>query len=106
MDCSFRVTLLSREGGGKMSYSYPLDETWTKEEIIDVVNFFSLVERTYEDGILRDDLLLAYERFKQIVPSKSEEKQLGAQFEKDSGYSSYRAVQKAKAASPGEKINM
>ncbi|MFP7494218.1 UPF0223 family protein [Terribacillus saccharophilus] len=89
-----------------MSYSYPIDETWSKEEIIDVVNFFSLVERTYEDGILREDLLLAYERFKQIVPSKSEEKQLDAKFQKDSGYSSYRAVKAAKAASAGEKIRM
>lgn len=89
-----------------MNYSYPIDETWTKAEIIDVVNFFSLVERTYEEGILREDLLLAYERFKQVVPSKSEEKQLDAKFQKDSGYSSYRAVKKAKAASPGEKINM
>lgn len=89
-----------------MNYSYPIDETWTKEEIIDVVNFFSLVERTYEEGILREDLLLAYERFKQIVPSKSEEKQLDAKFEKDSGYSSYRAVKKARAAASGEKIKM
>lgn len=89
-----------------MNYSYPIDETWTKTEIIDVVNFFSLVERTYEDGILREDLLLAYERFKQVVPSKSEEKQLDAKFQKDSGYSSYRAIQKAKAAPSGAKIKM
>ncbi|WP_366249476.1 UPF0223 family protein [Terribacillus aidingensis] len=89
-----------------MNYSYPIDETWTKEEIIDVVNFFSLVERTYEDGSVREDLLLAYERFKKVVPSKSEEKQLDAKFQKDSGYSSYRAVQKAKAAPPRAKINM
>lgn len=89
-----------------MNYSYPIDETWTKTEIIDVVNFFSLVERTYEDGILREDLLLAYERFKQVVTSKSEEKQLDAKFQKGSGYSSYRAVQKAKAASSGAKIKM
>lgn len=31
-----------------MSYEYPIDETWSTEEIIDVVNFYSLVEKAYE----------------------------------------------------------
>ncbi|MGP4062170.1 UPF0223 family protein [Halobacillus litoralis] len=90
-----------------MSYTYPIDEVyWTKEEIIDVVNFYSLVEQAYEKGIKRDDLLMAYTRFKQIVPSKSEEKTLCSQFEKESGYSCYRTVKQAKALSPGDKVKM
>ncbi|MBM7572233.1 UPF0223 family protein [Aquibacillus albus] len=79
-----------------MNYSYPIDETWSKQEIIDVVNFFSMVEKAYEAGVNKDDLLLSYTRFKQIVPSKSEEKQLCGKFEKESGYSCYRTVKKAK----------
>lgn len=81
-----------------MDYSYPIDEEyWSKEEIIDVVNFYSLVEKAYEQGVKREEFLLAYKRFKQIVPSKSEEKQLFKQFENASGYSPYHAVKKANA---------
>lgn len=79
-----------------MGYHYPINETWTKEELIDVVNFFSLVETTYEKSVRRDDLLMLYKRFKQIVPSKSEEKALFLTFETASGYSSYHAVKKAR----------
>ncbi|MCA1012563.1 UPF0223 family protein [Halobacillus halophilus] len=90
-----------------MSYHYPIDEIyWTKEEIIDVVNFYSMVEQAYEKQVNRDDLLLAYTRFKQIVPSKSEEKKLCGQFEKESGYSCYRTVKKAKESAAGDKIKM
>ncbi|MGJ9458570.1 UPF0223 family protein [Oceanobacillus sp. CF4.6] len=79
-----------------MSYEYPIDETWSTEEIIDVVNFFSLVEKAHEKQVQRQEILMLYNRFKQIVPSKSEEKTLFAQFETVSGYSSYKTVKKAK----------
>lgn len=79
-----------------MGYQYPIDETWTKEEVIDVVNFFSLVEQGYEKNVKRDELLMLYKRFKQIVPSKSEEKKLFSAFETASGYSSYHLIKKAK----------
>ncbi|MRH41894.1 hypothetical protein GH741_04300 [Aquibacillus halophilus] len=89
-----------------MSYSYPIDSTWSKEEIIDVVNFFSIVEKAYELGVKRDDILIAYTRFKQIIPSKSEEKKLCGKFEKESSYSCYRTVQKAKEKRQGERVKM
>ncbi|MBM7552910.1 UPF0223 family protein [Thalassobacillus pellis] len=89
-----------------MSYSYPIDEIWTKEEIVDVVNFYSLVEKAYEQSVKREDLMMAYTRFKQIVPSKSEEKQLFKKFEKESGYSGYHAVKKAKELENGAKVSM
>ena len=88
-----------------MSYHYPLDEDWSRGEIIDVVNFFSLVEQAYESQAKRSDLLLAYERFKQIVPSKSEEKRLFADFQKNSNYSPYRVVKEAKSVN-AEKIKI
>ncbi|MFG6116815.1 UPF0223 family protein [Halobacillus sp. MO56] len=89
-----------------MNYTYPIDETWSKQEIIDVVNFYSLVEQAYEKSVKRDELMLAYTRFKQIVPSKSEEKQLCGKFEKESGYSCYRTVKKAKEMENGNKVSM
>ncbi|WP_067725772.1 UPF0223 family protein [Oceanobacillus damuensis] len=79
-----------------MNYEYPIDETWSTEEIIDVVNFFSLVEKAHETKVSRQEILVLYNRFKQIVPSKSEEKTLFSQFEAASGYSSYKTVKKAK----------
>lgn len=79
-----------------MNYHYPIDETWTKEEVIDVVQFFSLIERAYERKVNREEVLLKYKHFKQVVPSKSEEKTLFAQFEQQSGYVSYFVIRKAK----------
>ncbi|WLV25636.1 UPF0223 family protein [Aciduricibacillus chroicocephali] len=79
-----------------MSYHYPLDESWSRQEIIDVVNFFNMIEMAYEGQVKRTDLLLAYERFKQIVPAKSEEKRFYADFQKSSGYSAYRVLKEAK----------
>ncbi|MCP8616072.1 UPF0223 family protein [Salirhabdus salicampi] len=89
-----------------MEYHYPIDHTWSKEEVIDVVNFFQMIEKAYEKGVSRDDLLLAYTRFKQIVPSKSEEKQLMKQFEEGSGYSSYHVVKEARNLEKGEKVKL
>jgi uncharacterized protein YktA (UPF0223 family) len=47
-----------------------------------------------------------YRRFKEIVPSKSEEKRLCDEFEQASGYSSYRVMKKAKEAQNGDWIKM
>ncbi|WP_079709326.1 UPF0223 family protein [Paraliobacillus ryukyuensis] len=88
-----------------MNYSYPIDESWSTNEVIDVVNFLSLVEKAYEQSVKRNDLILAYRRFKQIVPSKSEEKQIDKQFEKETGYSVYRTVQHARKVE-SDKIKM
>ncbi|MFD1172058.1 UPF0223 family protein [Oceanobacillus picturae] len=79
-----------------MNYQYPLDETWSKQEIIDVVNFFSLMEKAYESKVNKQNVLAVYNRLKEIIPSKSEEKKVFAAFEKESGYSSYKVVKKAR----------
>ncbi|WP_102027490.1 UPF0223 family protein [Salirhabdus sp. Marseille-P4669] len=89
-----------------MNYQYPLDETWSTEEIVDVINFFQMVEKAYESGVNRDDLLITYTKFKQIVPSKSEEKKLCGTFEKSSGYSPYRTVKKARELERDSKLRM
>lgn len=89
-----------------MNYCYPIDETWTTEEIVDVVNYFTMIEKAYEKGIKTQDLLLAYRRFKQIVPSKSEEKKLDKEFEKHSGYSAFQVIKKAREMDEGETIKL
>ncbi|MGD6818393.1 UPF0223 family protein [Metabacillus sp. 84] len=89
-----------------MDYQYPLSADWSTEEIIDAVQFFENVEKAYETGILREELMNSYRRFKEIVPGKAEEKNLCDEFEEASGYSSYRTVKKAKASDSGEKIKM
>ena len=89
-----------------MEYQYPIDYSWSTEEIIDVIKFFEAVEKAYETGIERDELLRHYRRFKEIVPSKYEEKTLCGEFEAISGYSSYRTMKKVKEASSGDRIVM
>ncbi|NYE05350.1 uncharacterized protein YktA (UPF0223 family) [Bacillus niacini] len=89
-----------------MEYQYPIDYHWTTDEIVDVIKFYEAIERAYEKGIERDELMDIYRRFKEIVPGKAEEKTLCGEFEDISGYSSYRTIKKAKNASPGEKISM
>ncbi len=78
-----------------MNYQYPLEETWNTDEIVAVIQFFNLVEKAYETSVSRDEILKAYRKFKEIVPSKSEEKVYFLDFEKSSTYSSYHVVKKA-----------
>ena len=78
------------------NYQYPLDLSWTSIEFAQVISFFNRVEDFYETQVSRDELLAAYRVFKIVVPSKMQEKQLDRDFEKVSGYSTYRALQEAK----------
>lgn len=89
-----------------MEYQYPIDYSWTTKEIVDVIHFFEAIEKAYENGISREELMAAYRRFKEIVPGKAEERKICGEFEEISGYSSYRTIMKAKAAPDSEKISM
>ncbi|HLR66013.1 UPF0223 family protein [Virgibacillus alimentarius] len=88
-----------------MNYHYPIDYTWTKQEIIDVVGFFTLIEQAYEASVERDILIAAYRKFKKIIPSKSEEKSYFSEFQKVSGYSSYHVIKQARETTD-KKIKM
>lgn len=77
-------------------YDYPLDFSWSTEEIIDVMALYNAVEKAYEEGISKEEFMNAYRRFTQIVDSKSSQKQLDKSFEEVSGYSIYRVFQKMK----------
>ncbi|WP_296880320.1 UPF0223 family protein [Thomasclavelia sp.] len=79
-----------------MEYNYPIDYSWTTEEVIDVVELYNAVEKAYETGISKPEFINAYRKFKKIVDSKSAEKQIDREFKKITGYSIYAVVQAAK----------
>lgn len=77
-------------------YSYPLDEEWTTEEIVTVVEFFEAVETGYDEGIGAGQLKEHYKNFKRIVPSKSEEKTLFKEFKERSGFEPFTLTRQLK----------
>lgn len=83
------------------NYRYPLDISWSTEELASVLSFLNDVEQAYEAKIAAEKILASYQLFKKIVPSKAEEKRIGREFEIVSGYSLYRAVQAAKQKEKG-----
>ena len=83
------------------SYSYPLDPSWSTDEITAVLSFLNQVEKAYESKVDAKSLLESYDIFKNIVKSKAQEKQVDREFEQSSGYSTYRAVQLAKEKGKG-----
>lgn len=83
------------------NYNYPLDINWSTDEITSVLHFLNQVEKAYESKVDANQLLESYRVFKEIVTSKSQEKQIDREFEKSSGYSTYRALQKAKEVEKG-----
>ena len=89
-----------------MNYNYPLREDWTIEEIAAVVNFYGAVEKAFESGIGRTELMAAYRAFKEIVPSKSEEKSLFKEFEDSSGYVCFNVIKAAKEGNENDQIKM
>lgn len=89
-----------------MEYQYPTSMDWDKQEIIDVIGFYNCIELAYGKGIERDLLVASYLRFKEIVPSKSEEKQLCGQFDKATGFSCYQTVKKARETVENKIIKM
>ncbi|MHC5229664.1 UPF0223 family protein [Enterococcus sp. LJL99] len=82
-------------------YQYPLDLDWTTEEMVIVTNMWTAVEKANESGIQIDIFMTTYKKFKEVVKSIGEEKRLGNEFEKVSGYSLYRTVQQAKKTTKG-----
>jgi uncharacterized protein YktA (UPF0223 family) len=82
-------------------YQYPLDLDWTTDEMVVVTNMWTAVEQANETGIEIPVFLSKYQAFKTVVKSIGEEKRLGNEFQKVSGYSLYRTVQEAKKQGSG-----
>lgn len=59
-----------------MDYNYPLDYTWSTEDIIDVMSLYNAVEKAYEEGISKADFLNAYRKFKNVVGTKVKKNKL------------------------------
>jgi len=97
---------IKEKAGLFMEYSYPISPDWSTDEIIAVVQFFEGVEKAYEKGIVREEMLSLYRRFKEIVPSQSEEKSIFKEFEEASGYVSYQVVKQAKDLENGQTIRL
>ncbi|KGA98852.1 hypothetical protein AJ85_09205 [Alkalihalobacillus alcalophilus ATCC 27647 = CGMCC 1.3604] len=89
-----------------MDMNMPISLDWTKDEVVDVLDFYQAVEDVFSRGMERDKFLNYYKRFKEIVPSKSEEKQLCQQFDEQAEVSCYHAVKTAKEKQTGEMIRL
>ena len=83
------------------NYSYPLDFIVEHWRACFGALSFNDVEAAYEQKVQAEKLLKSYAAFKQVVPSKGQEKRIGREFENVSGYSLYRAVQEAKSKGKG-----
>ncbi|QQZ08087.1 UPF0223 family protein [Heyndrickxia vini] len=89
-----------------MEYQYPFSMDWSTTEVIEVIQFFEAIEKAYEKGIKREELMDKYRRFKEIVPGKADEKKYCNEFERESSYSSYQVVKRLKESEPGNIIKM
>lgn len=78
-------------------YSYPIDyDLYTPEEVVKLVEFYALVEDANEGKLKKELLIKNYREFRKILNSISIEKQIDKEFEKLSGYSIYKTIQKYK----------
>lgn len=83
----------------EQNINYPIDPSWSVDEIEKVANLFNMVADAYEVGINPGQFNTAYQEFKEIVPTKAQEKQLGREFFHQSGYQLYDVVKAARASS-------
>ncbi len=86
--------------------SFPISYDWSKDEVVDVIHFYEAVDQAYKKGVDRDLLIGLYRRFKEIVPSKSEEKQSFKDYQDQTGQSPYHVVQQAKKEEPETIVKM
>ncbi|SDC33562.1 UPF0223 family protein [Shouchella lonarensis] len=84
----------------------PLNDEWTQNEVVIVAEFCDCIARVFEQGVEAREILRRYEQFKEVVPAKSEEKQLFKDIDKEIGTSCYHVVQAAKQAKPQERIKL
>lgn len=73
-------------------YEYPIDSDWSTNETIQVIQLLTAVEQAYEGGIELKQFQAKYRSFKEVVTSKSGEKQLDRSFQSESGYSIYQVA--------------
>ncbi|MCE7794753.1 UPF0223 family protein [Salipaludibacillus sp. CUR1] len=84
----------------------PISMDWSRDEVVNVVNFYEAIDHAYRKGVDRDTLLTLYNQFKKIVPSKSEEKQQFKEYESQTQQSPYHVVKAARESSHLKIIRM
>jgi uncharacterized protein YktA (UPF0223 family) len=78
-------------------YSYPIDYSeFDSDEIVVIVEFFSLIEDANEKKVNKDKILKKYNEYRSILNSVSYEKTLEREFMKVSGYSIFETIKKIK----------
>ena len=78
-------------------YSYPIDyNEFTTEEITIIVEFLAMIEDANETTVDATILLHKFNAYKKVINSVSLMKQIDRDFEKTSGYSIYKTIQKYK----------
>lgn len=68
-----------------MEYQYPMDVDWTTEEKIAVISFFQAVEKAYEKGIPKQELLDTYKRLKRLCHQKQKKRRIVQRLKKKAG---------------------
>lgn len=61
-----------------------------------IMSLYNAVRKSYEEGISKTDFLNAYRKFKNVVGTKSEEKQIDKEFQDVSGYSIIKFLKQVK----------
>ena len=74
---------------------YPLDYSlYSVEEITFLIKFLNAIEATKRKKSNKASLIEDYKRYRSIIANKSEEKRIDKAFEKESGVSVYKVMQK------------
>lgn len=80
-----------------MTYTYPIDyELFTTEEIITIVEFLDLVEQANTGKVDPNVLSKKHQDYRKVINSIAIEKQIDKAFEKVSGFSVHKTIQKYK----------
>ena len=78
-------------------YTYPIDyDLFSPEEVSVIIEFLSLIEDANEGKVNPIVLSTKHQEFRKIVNSISMEKKIDREFQKVSGYSIYKTIQKFK----------
>ena len=76
-------------------YTYPIDYTlYNQDEIVELIEFFSLIEDANEGKSNKENLLKKHKRYINILNNKTTEKEIDKDFEKLSGFSIFRTIKK------------
>ncbi len=87
-----------------MDMNIPIRYDWSQEEIVVVAEFFDCIALAVEQGVTAGEIKAHYNRFKGVIPAKSEEKQLFREVDEQLGISCFKIVKRALEAAEHELI--